>query len=85
MILGFVRPVRRVLVRGQDNGQYDQHDKKRGVDKNAPARRRRPPKQHKSENAANERGQPQKRLSRLLAHAHGMAPYMPFTWNRLIS
>jgi hypothetical protein len=77
MILGLTRPVSCTLSRRQGDSHYDQRDKQHPVDKDAPARGGRPPKQHKSENAASERRQPQKRPSRFLAHAHGMAPYMP--------
>ena len=60
-------------ARGQDNGQYDQHGKQDGIDKNAPAGCGRPPEQDQSKNAANERGQRQKGLAAFLAHCHRVA------------
>jgi hypothetical protein len=72
MILGFVRPVSRALASGEELGQYDQHGKQDGIDKNAPAGCGRPPEQDQSKNAANERSQPQKGLAAFLAHCHGV-------------
>ena len=72
MILGLARPASRALARRQGNGQYDQHGKQDGIDKNAPAGSGRPPEQDQSKNAATERSQPQKGLAAFLAHCHGV-------------